>query len=103
MELGHDIFIRVDDVLALNGDRIGRTVGGRGMDNQSERHVEKRWGETRILDDRAVLGAMMKLDKVRAEKKINDRGEKEQQCVCSPCGGCACFRAGLSTYTSNCV
>ena len=54
-------------------------------------------------DEGVVLGAMMKLEKVRVEKKINDKGEKEQRCVYSLCEGCACFRVGLSTYTSNSV
>jgi hypothetical protein len=54
-------------------------------------------------DEGVVFGAMNILDKVRVEIEINDKGEKEQRCVYSLYEGCAYFRAGLSTYTSNSV
>jgi hypothetical protein len=54
-------------------------------------------------DEGEVLGAIMILDKVHVEKKINEKGEKVQRCVYSLCEDCGCFQVGLSTYTSNSV
>ena len=54
-------------------------------------------------DEGVVFGAMKNLDKIRVEKEINEKGEKEQRYVYSLYEGCACFRAGLSTYTSGSV
>lgn len=77
-------------------EAVGWTAEARGASRNDEVGLA-------FPDEGDVLGAMMILDKVRVEKEINDKGEKEQRCVYSLCEGCACFQVGLSTYTSNCT
>src|SRR5712672_1007266 len=53
VELGRDIFIRIDGILALNGDGISWTTCRSGMNNGSEGHVESRQSRTRVSRGRS--------------------------------------------------
>jgi hypothetical protein len=47
-KFGRDTLIRVDGVLALNGDSVEWTAGRSGMNGRNERRVENRRSRTRV-------------------------------------------------------
>lgn len=48
VELGGDILVRIDGILALNGDSVNRTACRSGMNSRNEGCVESREVRTRV-------------------------------------------------------